>query len=227
MLTEKLRSRFFQAVLFDMDGTLVDTEPLWLTCETELTGRYGYKWSESDQAHCLGGPLDRVGKYMSELTNSMNPEFFTNTLIDLMAEKLHKGAPLMAGAQELIELFLSINLPLALVSASPRILVDAVLENLPAHEFEISISSDDVKNVKPHPEGYLRAAQKLGVPIENCLILEDSLTGVTAALESSACVVAVPHLVEIKEGPRLAVTNSLADLSLPVLQDLAKRWLSN
>ena len=74
----------FSAVLFDMDGTLVDTEPMWLASETELMGRFGYEWTKEDQAHCLGGPLDRVGRYMFSLAGgTQTPEYFTNTLISL------------------------------------------------------------------------------------------------------------------------------------------------
>lgn len=227
MPISNLKPNFFEAVLFDMDGTLVDTEPLWLKCETELTGTYGYSWSESDQAHCLGGPLDRVGEYMSDLTRAMSPEFFTNTLISLMADELHSGAPLMSGAQGLLKLFQSWSLPMALVSASPRILVDAVLDSLPGHGFQISISSDDVEKVKPHPEGYLSAASHLGVPIANCLILEDSLTGVRAAIASGGYVIAVPHLVEIGVGPRVEVVQSLTKVTSPFLQALGEKWSAN
>jgi HAD superfamily hydrolase (TIGR01509 family) len=215
---------FFSALLFDMDGTLVDSEPLWLLSEQDLTGRYGYHWTERDQAHCLGGPLDRVGRYMFDLTQAESPEFFTNTLIDLMAQRLRAGAPLMPGAEALISLFLSLKIPMALVSASPRILVDAVLENLHSHEFKISISSDDVAQVKPHPEGYLKAAQFLGASIHNCLILEDSETGVRAAAASGGWVVAIPHLVAIEESERVRTVNSVQDLTLEKLQSFYRDW---
>ena len=218
-------SSFFSAVLFDMDGTLVDSEPLWLLCEQELTARFGYDWTTEDQAHCLGGPLDRVGRYMHNLTKAESPEFFTNSLIDLMAHRLRLGAPFMPGSEKLLELCVSMGLPLALVSASPRVLVDAVLDNLTSHPFDISISSDDVAHVKPHPEGYLKAAEQLGVSIQNSLIIEDSATGVTAAEKSGGWVIAIPHLVKIEKRGRVQTYPSLLDLTYVELNNLYSRWV--
>lgn len=213
--------RFFAAVLFDMDGTLVDTEPMWLASETELLLRFGYQWTIEDQAHCLGGPLDRVGEYMYHLAgNAESPEWFTQTLIALTESHLREGASLMEGAQELMSLCEELSLPMALVSASPRVLVDAVLENLKGHQFAISISSDDVTHVKPDPEGYLRAAAFLEVPIADCLILEDSATGVAAASASGGLVVAIPHLVPIAPSSRVFVVTSVAELNRQFLQNL-------
>lgn len=204
-----------------MDGTLVDTEPMWLASETELMARFDYEWTYADQANCLGGPLDRVGRYMFDLAGGKeSPEFFTNTLISLTAGHLRDGAQLMEGAQDLMSLCEGLNLPMALVSASPRILVDAVLDNLKGHNFAISISSDDVANVKPDPEGYLAAAKFLSVAIKECLILEDSATGVAAASASGGIVVAIPHLVPISAGERVRVISSVSDLSRERLQDL-------
>lgn len=217
----------FSAVLFDMDGTLVDTEPMWLASETELMGRFGYEWTNEDQAHCLGGPLDRVGRYMFSLAGGMQtPEYFTNTLISLTEAHLRDGAQLMEGAQELMSLCEGLNVPMALVSASPRVLVDAVLDNLRGHNFAISISSDDVTNVKPDPEGYLAAARFLNVAIERCLILEDSVTGVAAASASGGLVIAIPHLVPIFNGERVRVVSSVRDLSREKLLDLYREFNS-
>lgn len=219
---------FFAAVLFDMDGTLVDTEPMWLASEIDLMNQFGYVWTEADQANCLGGPLDRVGRYMFDLAGGVNsPAFFTDTLIAKMEQRLRSGAQLMDGAQELMAQCEALNLPMALVSASPRSLVDAVLENLAGHNFGIAISSDDVEHVKPNPEGYLKAAEFLGVSIEDCLILEDSITGVTAAQASGGVVIAIPHLVAIPEGDRLRVVSSVRELTLNKLTDLYDEFVSN
>lgn len=214
-------NQFFSAVLFDMDGTLVDTEPMWLASETELMARFGYEWTHKDQAHCLGGPLDRVGRYMFDLAGgAQSPEFFTDTLISLTEGHLRDGAQLMEGAQDLMSLCEGLSLPMALVSASPRVIVDAVLDNLKGHSFAISISSDDVMKVKPDPEGYLAAAKFLDVAIEECLILEDSATGVAAASASGGLVVAIPHLVPITNGERVRVVSSVSDLSHEKLRNL-------
>lgn len=197
-----------------MDGTLVDTEPLWLVSETELMEEYGYAWTAQDQANCLGGPLDRVGQYMYDLVGKIeSPEFFRDALIARMAEKLHTGAELMDGAAELLQVCSELDIPVALVSASPRVLVDAVLENLDSHRFAVSVSSDDVGQTKPDPEGYLRAAAMLNVNITNCLVLEDSLTGVEAAQASGGFVVAIPHIVPIVESARVRVVSTVRELN--------------
>ena len=219
------KGSFYSAVFFDMDGLLVDSEPLWLISETEMMAQFGYQWLESDQAACLGGPLDRVGEYMSGLIggkrdgNSLMLE-----IIDRMILKFKGDLPFMPGALELITDLQANGIELTLVSASPRSLVDAVLANFEVNPFVRSISNNDVKASKPDPEGYLLAATSGGHDISNSLVLEDSLTGVTAAKASGAWVLAVPHLVPIEKSERVDVTESLAQwsyekLALKYVQD--------
>jgi len=205
---------FYSAIFFDMDGLLVDSEPLWLISETQMMAEYGYEWLESDQAACLGGPLDRVGNYMSGLIGGKRDG--TSLMLEIIArmvEKFKGDLPFMPGAIELIEDLRAHGVPLTLVSASPRSLVDAALSNFEVDPFVRSISSNDVKVSKPDPEGYLLAATSGGHEISNSLVLEDSLTGVTAAKASGAWVLAVPHLVPIEKGGRVDVTESLANWS--------------
>ena len=208
------RSDFYSAVFFDMDGLLVDSEPLWLESETEMMAQYGYQWLETDQAACLGGPLDRVGNYMSGLIDGKRDgNSLMLEIIDRMVVKFKGDLPFMPGAIELIEDLRAHGVELTLVSASPRSLVDAALSNFEISPFTRSISSNDVKVSKPDPEGYLLAATSGGDEITNCLVLEDSLTGVTAAKASGAWVLAVPHLVPIEKNGRVDVTASLVNWS--------------
>lgn len=205
---------FYSAVFFDMDGLLINSEPLWLESETEMMAAFDYQWLESDQAACLGGPLDRVGNYMSNLIGGKKDgHSLMLEIIDRMVEKFKGDLPLMPGALDLIDDLRAHDVELTLVSASPRSLVDAALANFEVNPFSRSISSNDVKVTKPDPEGYLLAASSGGQDISNCLIFEDSLTGVTAAKASGAWVMAVPHLVPITKAGRVDVTDSLVNWS--------------
>ena len=208
------QSDFYSAVFFDMDGLLVDSETLWLEAETEQMAQFGYQWSPSDQAFSLGGPLDRVGNYMSDLIGGKRDgQSLMLEMIDRMIAKFEKGLSFMPGAIDLIDDLKAHGIALTLVSASPRPLVDAALSNFEVSPFVRSISCDDVKITKPDPEGYLLAASSGGHDITNCLILEDSLTGVTAAKASGAWVLAVPHIVPIEKSGRIDTTTSLANWS--------------
>jgi len=214
-------SDFFDAVFFDMDGLMVDSEPEWLLSEIEVTAPYGYTWLEQDQVACLGGPLSKVGQYMFDRCGKVeSPQFFTQQLIDTQVARMRGNTPTMPGAIELVRELQSHGIKTALVSASPRNIVDAVLDNLGNDLFPFSISSDDVENTKPHPEAYLKAATMSGSNIANCLVFEDSLTGMSAAIASGAHLIGVPHLVTIDESPRIRVIKSLEQLSYLKLKEL-------
>jgi HAD superfamily hydrolase (TIGR01509 family) len=206
-----------------MDGLLVDSEPEWLKSESEITAAYGYQWTSQDQVACLGGPLSRVGQYMHDKCNQAEtPVFFTNKLVEVQSEKMRSHTPFMPGAYELVKDLQKNGVKTGLVSASPRIIVDAVLDNVGAELFPFSISSDDVERTKPHPDAYLKAAQLTNSAIENCLVFEDSLTGVGAATSSGAWLVAVPHLVHVDESERVRVIKSLEQLNFTKVQELFK-----
>jgi len=216
-------SSFFDAVFFDMDGLLVDSEPEWLKSESEISAAYGYQWTSQDQVACLGGPLSRVGQYMHEKCNQAEtPDFFTRKIVEVQSEKMRSHTPFMPGAYELVKDLQKNGVKTGLVSASPRIIVDAVLDNVGAELFPFSISSDDVERTKPHPDAYLKAAQLTNSAIENCLVFEDSLTGIGAATSSGAWLVAVPHLVHVDESERVRVIKSLEQLNFTKVQKLFK-----
>lgn len=214
-------SNFFEAVFFDMDGLMVDSEPEWFLSEVDVTKPFGYTWLEEDQIACLGGPLSKVGQYMfDKCGRQQSPQFFTQTLIDTQVARMRGNTPTMPGAIELVRELQSHGVKTGLVSASPRNIVDSVLDNLGHELFPFSISSDDVKKTKPDPEGYLKAATMSGSEISDCLIFEDSLTGMNAAIASGAYLIGVPHLVTIEESNRVRVIKSLEQLSYSKLKDL-------
>ena len=214
-------SQFFDAVFFDMDGLMVDSEPEWFKSETEVTAKFGYDWSEEDQIACLGGPLTRVGTYMHDkCKGAETPEYFTQTLIDTQALKMRGNTPTMPGALELVRELQSQGVKTGLVSASPRNIVNAVLDNLGHDLFPFSISSDDVERTKPNPDCYLKAAVMTDSDIQNCLVFEDSLTGMQAATSSGAYLIAVPHLVTIAESSKVRVISSLELINFAKLRNL-------
>jgi len=97
---------FFDAVFFDMDGLMVDSEPEWLKSESEITAAYGYQWTAQDQVACLGGPLSRVGQYMHDkCKQAETPDFFTSKLIELQSERMRLHTPFMPGAYDWLRIF--------------------------------------------------------------------------------------------------------------------------
>ena len=220
-------SNFFEAVFFDMDGLMVDSEPEWLQSEIEVTAAFGYSWLEEDQVACLGGPLTKVGQYMYDKCGQLqSPQFFTQTLIDTQVARMRGNTPTMPGAIELVRELQLHGVKTALVSASPRNIVDAILDNLGHDLFPFSISSDDVAVTKPDPECYLKAASMSGSEISNCVVFEDSITGMTAAKASGAYLIAVPHLVSVAESERVRVIKSLEQLSYSKLSQLKSDFSS-
>lgn len=210
----------FAAILFDMDGSLVDTEPLWMAAERDAMARYGADWTEQDQHVALGGPAQRVGRYMSERLAAqgvpgISPERILDETLQAFERHLDEGViAVHDGADALLAQAQQAGLPLALVSNSTRRLMDKVLAANPGLRFDLTIAGDEVPLAKPHPGPYLEAAERLGVPIERCLIVEDSPSGVAAARESGACVLAVQHMGQLDPGPRGMVVDRLDGLDL-------------
>jgi HAD superfamily hydrolase (TIGR01509 family) len=214
---------FFEAIFFDMDGLTVDSEPQWLLSEQEVIKPFGYTWTQEDQIACLGGPLSKLGDYMAEkVNNQTTSDYFVQEIIRVQANRMRSNTIAMPGAIELIKSLRSHGVKTALVSASPRIIVDAVLDNIGKDLFPFSLSGDDVRQTKPDPEGYLKAAEISESKIENCLVFEDSLPGMQAAISSGAWLIAVPHLVNVEESPRVRSINSIQQLNIEKLYELKK-----
>jgi HAD superfamily hydrolase (TIGR01509 family) len=208
------------AILFDMDGTLVDSEPLWFQAEKQVMAEVGSTWEQSDQINCLGGPMEKTERYMQERSGNIKPfGYFSERLNDVMDEKLKHELKLMPSALEILLDCKSAQIPMALVTASTGRQMRAVLERFPTGIFASTVSKDDVEHSKPDPAPYKLAANQLGVDIERCLVLEDSITGVQSGLRAGAQVIGIPHLVQMQSHENLRVVKALSDLSLNLIFD--------
>jgi HAD superfamily hydrolase (TIGR01509 family) len=202
------------AVLFDMDGLLVDSEPLWLEAETAIMARLGAGWTEQDQAALLGGSLDRTVRYLlAKATRPAPPELVGEWLMSDVTERVRTGGvPVRPGARELLASVARAGLPSALVTGSERNFMEAVLAST-GMRFDVLVCAEDVTAPKPDPEPYLLAAKRVGVHPADSFALEDSPNGVASAEAAGCRVFAVPSLVPIPPAPGRIVVRSLLDLT--------------
>ena len=210
------------AVLFDMDGLLVDTEPLWLETETEVMARLGASWTTRDQEALLGGSMRRtVGYLLAKAARPAPPRTVERWLNEGMLGRVRAGRVLVRpGARELLAEVAGAGLPHGLVTSSQRSFAEAVLAST-GITFPVTVCAEDVAVTKPDPEPYLLGAKLLRADPARCVALEDSPNGVASATAAGCRVVAVPSLVPIPPAPGRLVVPSLRDVTLGVLRDLA------
>lgn len=211
-----------QAVLFDMDGTLVETESLWHESEIRTMAQFGYEWTEADRALSVGGPIDRVIEYMSGLCGADSVDILRVICTEI--EHLMATRPLVMqpGARELHTALIDAGFPVALASNSWRTLMELVLTST-ALSFDASIAGDEVKATKPDPFPYLRLAQILQVDPAACVVIEDSPTGVTAGQRAGAAIVAVPDVSRsLEPASGRLVVDSLEAVTVATLCELVE-----
>lgn len=213
-----------EAVLFDMDGLLVDTEPQWFAAESATVAQLGGVWGKQQQIDLLGSNLPVAARYMIEYTDSIldTPTVMT-MLMENMTRQLTGRVSFQPGVLDLLEALVAADVALALVTSSVRVHVDVILGHLPSQPFRHHVTADDVNNLKPHPEPYLSALDLLGVSAARSVVLEDSPAGVAAAEAAGCHVVAVPSVVPIAPAPRRSVVDSLTEVDVAMLQGLVTR----
>jgi HAD superfamily hydrolase (TIGR01509 family) len=199
------------AVLFDMDGLLVDSEPVWFEVECAVVARLGGRWTHADQEACLGGTMAASARYIIERTGaSVSPDELSDEMVAEMVTRFRRELPLHAGAVELLDALAERGVRLGLVSSSYRSLIDAALDGLGADRFDVTVAGDEVAHGKPDPEPYRTACDRLGVDPARTVVLEDAVTGVRSAEAAGCVVVVVPSVSPIEPGPRRHVVDSLA-----------------
>ncbi|MFZ2016533.1 MAG: HAD family phosphatase [Nocardioides sp.] len=201
-------------MLWDMDGTLVDTEPAWIEAEFALAERYGGTWTQEDALRLVGNDLLVSGRYLQDrLGIDVSPEQIVEELLADVVTSVRREVPWRPGARELIESLRQAGVPCALVTMSYTRLVEPILAGLPDDTFAAVVTGDTVDNGKPHPEPYLTAARLLDVLASDCLAIEDSPTGVTSAEAAGCRVLCVPLHVRVTPGPRTVIVDDLAGLT--------------
>ena len=194
----KLAMNQLQAVLWDLDGTIVDTEPYWFEAEYAVVAAHGDSWSDEHARAVVGFDLLDSGRYMIEHGGvRLTPHEIVEMMLDSVVSNIKRSVPWRPGARELLADVRTSDIPTALVTMSWRRFANEVMEALPAGAFDVSVVGDDVERGKPHPDPYLLAAERLGVDITRCIAIEDSPTGVASALAAGATVLAVPHVVDV------------------------------
>ncbi|MCJ1714810.1 HAD family phosphatase [Curtobacterium sp. VKM Ac-2922] len=215
------------AVLWDMDGTIIDTEPIWQQSQVELTARYGAEWTHEDGLSLVGSGLERSGEILRDKGVDMEVEEIVQWMTAYVMERLsHDDLPWRPGARELIEELHARGIPTALVTMSRRTMALVAADALADHPFRVVVAGDDVEHPKPHPEAYLSAAAQLGVDATACVAIEDSATGVAAAVASGAVTIAVEHIVPLPETAGDVYLTSLAGVDVDRLVALTSPALA-
>jgi HAD superfamily hydrolase (TIGR01509 family) len=208
------------AVLWDMDGTLVDTEPYWVASEFELVERHGGTWSEEHALQLVGNDLLESGRYIAEHSGiDLTPDRIVEELLDRVVDRVVGEVPWRPGARELLAELRESGVPCALVTMSYQRFVEPILAALPEDSFDVVVTGDTVSRGKPHPEPYEKAARLLGVATADAVAIEDSDTGARSAEAAGCTVLVVQNHVPVAPGEHRVFVPTLAGLhvgDLPV-----------
>jgi len=208
-----------KAVLWDMDGTLVDTEPYWIRTEFELAERYGGTWSEGHALNLVGNDLRVSAAYIREhMGIDLGIDEIVEALLDGVVRKVETEVPWRPGAVDLVGWIRAAGIPCALVTMSYDRFVAPILAHLPPETFRVVVTGDRVEQGKPHPEPYLTAAAALGLDASECLAIEDSNTGAKSAEAAGCLVLVVENHVPVLPTERRVFADTLEGI------DLASVW---
>ncbi|RZS58905.1 HAD superfamily hydrolase (TIGR01509 family)/HAD superfamily hydrolase (TIGR01549 family) [Microcella putealis] len=197
------------AVLWDMDGTIVDTEPYWMRAEVRLVESFGRTWSTEDAMQLVGSGLENSAILLQRAGVELEVEQIIDRLTDEVIEQIETEVPWRPGARELIAALREAGIPIALVTMSLRRMAVRVADAIGDAVFDVVIAGDDVTEAKPHPEPYLAAARALGVDIHHCVAIEDSQFGLASAISSGAATIGVPLHLALHEGPTHTLWSTL------------------
>ena len=202
--------RLPKAVLWDLDGTLVDSEPYWMKSEIELAERHGASWTEEDGKSLVGMALKDSTRLMGEKMGvQFDPEQVIHELTDSVTAQLRAEIPWRPGAKELLRELRRKGVKTALVTMSLRRMALQVVESIEFDAFDVVVAGDDVIHGKPHAEPYLKAASLLGVAPSECVAFEDSISGILSAEAAGTIAVGIPNVMIIPSHPERILWDTL------------------
>jgi HAD superfamily hydrolase (TIGR01509 family) len=211
------------AVLWDMDGTLIDSEPYWMKSEDSFAKANNSNWTEQDGLSLVGMSLYDSSKIIKERVGSdLEPEQIIQKLTDDVSAQLKQEIYWRPGARDLLLLLRKKKVKTALVTMSMHRMAKQVADSIGFDAFDVIVAGDDVRHGKPHPEPYLKAAELLGVKPEDCVAFEDSLTGLRSAEAANTKAVGVKNIVEISMEPGRVIWPTLEGVSMADLRRLFK-----
>ena len=188
------------AVLFDMDGTLVDTEPYWMQAETELVNAHGGTWTHDDGLLLVGSGLWESAKVFQQHGVNLDADTIVDTLTRRVQQQLDSdGVPWRPGAKELLLDIKEHGVKTALVTMSIREMAEQIVAHIPFPAFDVLITGDEVERPKPYADPYLDAARALDVDVRHCIAVEDSMNGLTSAVAAGTVAIGVPHLIPLPQ----------------------------
>lgn len=208
------------AVLWDMDGTIVDTEGYWMVAETELVTAHGGNWTPQDAIGMVGIGLDDAAEILKSRGVKLSTRELIDWLTDRVLEQVGVAVPWRPGARELLAALREAGIPTALVTMSEHRMAETIVSAIGFPAFTVIVGGDDVSAAKPDPEPYLHAARLLGVDISQCIAIEDSVPGLTSAIASGAVSLGVPAHVVLTPGPAHSLWPTLAGTSVEDLLSL-------
>ncbi len=212
------------AVLWDMDGTLVDTEPYWIATEFEIAREHGAEWTEELALELVGNDLVESGRFIQRRMGlSLTAEEIVERLLDGVVAQVVDDVPWRPGALDLLSALREADVPCALVTMSYERFAAPILDALPDGTFDAVVTGDAVSRGKPDPEPYLTAARLLGVDPAGCVAIEDSDTGCRSAGSAGCTVLAVPNHVRIPPAPERVFRDTLEGLTPYDLGQLLSR----
>ena len=216
-----MTTRLPAAVLWDMDGTLVDTERYWMAAEEELVEAFDGTWTHDDALALVGSGLWEAAAVFQAKGVDLEADVIVARLTARVREQLTEhGVPWRPGARELLEALREASVPTALGTMSIRSMADDIIEAIPFTAFDVVVTGDAVEHAKPHPQPYLLAAERLGLDITDCIAIEDSPAGLTSARTAGAIAIGVPNILSLDDAPSSVIWPTLVGATVADLAAL-------